>query len=60
MANLKEVQIDLASSVAGDGNEENNVSAEAASARSWFIPPLVVPILLAALLLSYVAYQNYF
>jgi hypothetical protein len=29
------------------------------SAMSWFVPPLVVPALLAALLLAWIAYQAY-
>jgi hypothetical protein len=29
------------------------------SAMSWFVPPLVVPALLAALFLAWIAYQAY-
>ena len=28
-------------------------------AMSWFVPPLVVPVLLAAVLLAWIAYQAY-
>jgi len=61
MTNLKEVQIDLASSLSRWENEGGAVfSAKTAPATSWFVPPLVVPIFLFALFLSDVAYQTYF
>ena len=33
--------------------------SERSYAMSWFVPPIVVPALLAALLLAWIAYQAY-
>jgi len=62
MTNLKAAQTDhLAKAVASWENEAGARSPPGGGkATSWFVPPLVVPALLIALIVARVAYQAYF
>jgi len=62
MTNLKAAQTDhLAKAVASWENEGGAPSPPIRDkGTSWFVPPLVVPALLIALIVARVAYQAYF
>jgi hypothetical protein len=61
MSNPREVQTDrFPETLAGRENERSACTPENDKATSWFVPPLVVPALLVALIFARVAYQAYF